>query len=169
MIIKALQTQIKNAKTFKVSGLKNYSGVVEYYPEELVITVKSGTLTSKIKALLTSNGQGLDFALQDGTIGANYATGVSGISDSVLGIQMIDGSGNLLNFGGRVMKNVAGYDVARLLVGSNGAFGVITEISFKVLPLHYLKANYATKTNNHNNQDLIKKLKAVFDPRQIFI
>lgn len=169
MCISQLQTQIKNATKFKINALKNYTGVVEYYPEELTITLKSGTQTKDIERLLGENSQGLDFALTENTIGANYACGVAGISDSVLGIQMIDGNGVLLNFGGQVMKNVAGYDVARLLVGSGGQLGLITQISFKVLPLAYIQKKHAPKSTQITNQTLLRKLKTVFDPRAIFV
>jgi glycolate oxidase FAD binding subunit len=72
------------------------------------------------------------------SIGAVYANGAQDISDSVLGVQIIDGTGALLNFGGQVMKNVAGYDVARLLVGSKGQLAMVTQISFKVMPDTYV-------------------------------
>ena len=68
------------------------------------------------------------------TIGSLYATSGPEFSDSVLGVQIINGKGELLNFGGQVMKNVAGYDVSRLLVGSMGRLAIVTQISLKILP-----------------------------------
>jgi glycolate oxidase FAD binding subunit len=98
---------------------------VEYYPEELVMAVKAGTPIAQIKKQLEKNNQSLPFYTDDDStsIGAIYANGGQDISDSVLGVQIIDGTGEHLNFGGQVMKNVAGYDVARLLVGSKGKLG----------------------------------------------
>jgi hypothetical protein len=76
-----------------------------------------------------------------------YANGAQDISDSVLGVQIINGTGVLLNFGGQVIKNVAGYDVARLLVGSKGQLAMVTQISFKVMPDTYVgKLNAAVKS-----------------------
>ncbi|SFV88501.1 Glycolate dehydrogenase, FAD-binding subunit GlcE [hydrothermal vent metagenome] len=78
-----------------------------------------------------------------------YANGGQDLSDSVLGVQIIDGNGELLNFGGQVMKNVAGYDVARLLVGSKGQLAMVTQISFKVMPSAYVdKLNASVKLEN---------------------
>jgi glycolate oxidase FAD binding subunit len=107
------------------------------------------------------------------TIGSIYATSGAELSDSVLGVQIINGKGELLNFGGQVMKNVAGYDVSRLLVGSLGQLAVITQISFKVLPEEF--ANRAelkqvqTKTESPIKSEIEKKLKTVFDPYGVFI
>jgi len=100
-----------------------------------------------------------------------YANGGQDISDSVLGIKIIDGRGDLLNFGGQVMKNVAGYDVARLLVGSKGQIAMITQISFKVLPSVYVGELSAPKKSNHKSAlrtEIEQKLKHVFDPKGIF-
>ena len=100
-----------------------------------------------------------------------YARGGQDISDSVLGVQIIDGNGEALNFGGQVMKNVAGYDVARLLVGSKGKLAVITQISFKVLPSAYVgELSAPIKTNNNPalRGEIEQRLKSVFDPKGIF-
>jgi glycolate oxidase FAD binding subunit len=105
------------------------------------------------------------------SIGAAYAIGALDLSDSVLGVQLIDGSGELLNFGGQVMKNVAGYDVSRLLVGSKGRLALITQISFKVMPTRYvknLKKRQKTLSDNVLRRNFEDKLKAVFDPKGIF-
>ena len=107
------------------------------------------------------------------TIGSIYATSGSELSDSVLGVQIINGKGDLLNFGGQVMKNVAGYDVSRLLVGSLGKLAVITQISFKVLPeqvVNRLELKEAkSKTESPIKSEIEKKLKSVFDPYGVFI
>ena len=86
-------------------------------------------------------------------------------------MQIINGNGEALNFGGQVMKNVAGYDVARLLVGSKGKLAVITQISFKVLPSTYVgELSAPIKTNNNPalRVEIEQRLKSVFDPKGIF-
>ncbi|ORU90863.1 MAG: dehydrogenase [Cycloclasticus sp. symbiont of Poecilosclerida sp. M] len=140
--------------------------------EELVMTVKAGTKIADIKTQLANNNQALTFYAKDEkSIGAIYANGGQDVSDSVLGVQIIDGNGELLNFGGQVMKNVAGYDVARLLVGSQGKLALITQISFKVMPITYvgeLKKSVKPNNNSPVRQGIEEKLKAVFDPKGIF-
>ncbi|QTD45764.1 glycolate oxidase subunit GlcE [Ottowia testudinis] len=123
------------------------AGVVEYEPSELVVTVRAGTRLRELQALLAERGQCLPFEPPrfgvGGTVGGIVASGLSGparasvgsLRDYVLGVQIINGRGELLTFGGQVMKNVAGYDVSRLLAGSLGTLGVITQVSLKVLPL----------------------------------
>ena len=172
--IEQLQNLVKKSTNLHInSELLDYSGVVEYYPEELVMTVKAGTPIAQIKKQLEKNNQSLPFYTDDdnASIGAVYANGGQDISDSVLGVQIIDGTGELLNFGGQVMKNVAGYDVARLLVGSKGKLAIITQISFKVMPSEYVgkieKPQYS-KNNNPVRQEIEGKLKIVFDPRGAF-
>jgi glycolate oxidase FAD binding subunit len=89
----------------------------------------------------------------------------------VLGVQIIDGTGELLNFGGQVMKNVAGYDVSRLLVGSKGQLAMVTQISFKVMPDVYVgKLNTSVKLENESvlRTEIEQKLKQVFDPKGVF-
>ncbi len=125
---------------------RGYHGIVDYEPTELVITARSGTPLAEVEAALAEHGQMLAFEPPAfgaaATIGGVVAAGLSGprrawagsARDFVLGAAMIDGSGRALNFGGRVMKNVAGYDVARLLCGSLGILGLIVEVSLKVLP-----------------------------------
>ena len=123
------------------------SGVLSYEPSELVVTVGAGTRVHEVEALLAESGQFLPFEPPRfgvaGTVGGMVASGLSGPSrasvgalrDYVLGIQLINGRGELLTFGGQVMKNVAGYDISRLMAGSMGTLGVITQVSLKVLPI----------------------------------
>lgn len=123
------------------------SGVIEYEPAELVVTAGAGTRLAELEAVLNQNGQMLAFEPPHfgpaATLGGCVATGLSGprrasvgaVRDFVLGVRMLDGRGNDLRFGGQVMKNVAGYDISRLMVGSMGTLGVLTEVSLKVLPL----------------------------------
>jgi glycolate oxidase FAD binding subunit len=131
-------------EVFATSG---YRGIVEYEPTELVITARCGTPLAEIEAALRESGQMLPFEPPHfgptATLGGCIAAGLSGprrayagaVRDFVLGVRMLDGKGNDLRFGGTVMKNVAGYDVSRLMTGSLGTLGVILEASLKVLPL----------------------------------
>ena len=123
-----------------------HRGIVRYEPTELVVTVRAGTPLLELLAALDAAGQMLACeppAFGDGaTVGGMVATGLSGprrpwagsVRDFVLGSRVITGAGKHLRFGGEVMKNVAGYDLSRLLVGSYGCLGVLTEVSLKVLP-----------------------------------
>jgi glycolate oxidase FAD binding subunit len=124
----------------------SYSGIVAYDPTELVITARAGTLLAEVEAALGQNNQMLAFEPPyfgpDATMGGMVASGLSGprrqhvgaVRDFVLGAVLMDGKGEVLHFGGQVMKNVAGYDVSRLLAGSLGTLGLIVEVSIKVLP-----------------------------------
>ena len=123
-----------------------HSGIVSYEPTELVVTARTGTPLAELEATLAEQQQMLAFEpphFGPATVGGSVATGLSGprrarvgsLRDFVLGTQLLDGNGNLLEFGGQVMKNVAGYDVSRFLAGSLGILGIITEVSLKVLPL----------------------------------
>ena len=123
-----------------------YSGIIDYEPTELVITARCGTPLSHIEAVLAERGQMLAFEpphFGDGaTFGGAVASGLSGprrassgaVRDFVLGVVLMDGTGETLTFGGQVMKNVAGYDVSRLLTGSLGTLGLMLQMSAKVLP-----------------------------------
>jgi glycolate oxidase FAD binding subunit len=129
-----------------VLNTRSYFGVVDYEPSELVMTARAGTSLLEIENVLGERGQMLGFEPPhfgaNATIGGAVASGLSGprraaagsARDFVLGVQMIDRHGKLLRFGGRVVKNVAGYDVSRLVTGSMGILGPISEVSFKVLP-----------------------------------
>jgi glycolate oxidase FAD binding subunit len=129
-----------------------YAGVVDYEPTELVITVRAGTTLAEVERTVAAKNQALVFdppAFGAGaTIGGVVATGLSGprrqsagaTRDFVLGVRIIDGRGEDLSFGGQVMKNVAGFDVARLITGSLGTLGLITEVSLKVLPVPVAEA-----------------------------
>lgn len=172
--IPQLQAEIKRASAIHInSQWLNYSGIQEYFLEELVITVKAGTAIAEVQKTLKKNNQILPFYIENDTqsIGAAYANGAQDLSDSVLGVQIIDGTGELLNFGGQVLKNVAGYDVARMLVGSQGQLAVVTQISFKVMPISYvhnLRAGDKVVECSPLRQKIEDKLKLVFDPRSVF-
>ena len=125
------------------------NGILSYEPSELVVTVRAGTPLAELEAVLAEKGQYLPFEpphfAVDGavaTVGGMVAAGLNGparastgaVRDYVLGVTLINGRAERLTFGGQVMKNVAGYDVARLMAGSLGTLGLITEVSLKVLP-----------------------------------
>jgi glycolate oxidase FAD binding subunit len=130
-----------------VLDTRKYSGIVEYEPTEMVVTARAGTPLREVEAALAEKGQMLAFEppyfSADTTFGGSIASGFSGprrayagaARDFVLGIRMLNGLGEDLRFGGQVMKNVAGYDISRLLAGSFGTLGLIAEASLKVLPL----------------------------------
>jgi glycolate oxidase FAD binding subunit len=126
-----------------VSG---HRGIVSYEPSELVITARAGTPLADIEAALAYNGQLLPFEPPHfgpgATLGGMVAAGLSGprrpwggsVRDAVLGVKLLNGRGEVLRFGGQVMKNVAGYDLSRLMAGALGTLGVLLEVSVKVLP-----------------------------------
>lgn len=134
------------SSTTTTLDLRPYRGIVDYEPSELVITARCGTPLSEIESALADHGQFLAFEPPafrgDPTIGGVIAAGLSGprrmyagaVRDFVLGTTLLNAQGELLRFGGQVMKNVAGFDVSRLLCGSLGILGVIAEVSLKVLP-----------------------------------
>jgi len=124
-----------------------YAGIVEYDPTELVLTARAGTSLAAIESAMRARGQMLAFEPphygEGSTLGGAVASGLSGprrpyagaVRDLVLGVRVLDGTGQDLSFGGRVMKNVAGFDVARLMTGALGTLGVITEVSLKCVPM----------------------------------
>ena len=124
-----------------------YAGIVEYDPTELVLTARAGTSLAASESAMRARGQMLAFEpphfSEGATLGGTVASGLSGprrpyagsVRDLILGVRVLDGTGQDLSFGGRVMKNVAGFDVARLMTGALGTLGVITEVSLKCLPL----------------------------------
>jgi glycolate oxidase FAD binding subunit len=135
-----------NADEGEVLSTRSLAGVVDYQSKELVLTARAGTPLAEIEALLGEQNQMLAFEPPHfsgpATLGGCIAAGLSGprrlyagaARDFVLGVRIIDGSGQPLRFGGQVIKNVAGYDVSRLMVGALGTLGLITEVSLKVLP-----------------------------------
>ena len=135
-----------NALRGEVFDTRGYCGIVAYEPTELVVTARCGTSLSELEKRLEANGQCLPFEPPHfgpgATIGGCVAAGLSGprrasagaLRDFVLGVRLIDGRGQALSFGGQVMKNVAGYDVSRLVAGSLGTLGLIAEVSLKLAP-----------------------------------
>ncbi|WP_199032446.1 glycolate oxidase subunit GlcE [Ralstonia sp. ASV6] len=138
-----------------VLDTRTWSGIVDYDCAELVITARSGTPLVEIEAALAEHRQMLAFEpphfAADGkqaTVGGAFASGLSGprrqsvgaLRDFVLGAVVMDGRGDVLNFGGQVMKNVAGYDVSRLMAGALGTLGLVVQVSLKVLPMPFCDA-----------------------------
>lgn len=123
-----------------------HSGIVAYQPGELVVTARAGTRLAEVESALAERGQMLAFEPphfgDNATLGGTVAAGLSGprrpyagaARDFVLGSRIVNGRGELLRFGGEVMKNVAGYDISRLMAGSFGTLGLLLDISLKVLP-----------------------------------
>lgn len=140
-------------------------GIVSYEPSELVVTVLAGTPLQELEAVLAEQGQCLPFepphyswsGTAQATVGGMVASGLSGparastggVRDYVLGVRLINGLGQHLTFGGQVMKNVAGYDVSRLMVGALGTLGLITEVSLKVLPKAPAEATLCCEAGQH--------------------
>jgi glycolate oxidase FAD binding subunit len=132
-------------------GLSGHTGILNYQPPELVVTARCGTTLAELEAALAEQGQMLPFEPPhfaepngpDATLGGTIACGLSGPArphwgaarDLVLGVRVLTGRGEVLRFGGEVMKNVAGYDVSRLMVGALGTLGILLDVSLKVLPL----------------------------------
>lgn len=144
-----------SADATSVLDTRSLRGVVSYEPSELVVTVGAGTPLAELEALLATHGQCLPFEpphyrwsngpegqAAEATVGGMVASALAGparasvgsVRDYVLGLQLINGLAQPLTFGGQVMKNVAGYDVSRLMAGSQGTLGLITRVSLKVLP-----------------------------------
>jgi len=127
-------------------SIREHQGILSYQPVELVMTARAGTPISVIETILAEQGQMLAFEPANysgkATIGGTLASNSSGparpwagsVRDAVLGIKLINGKSEHLNFGGQVLKNVAGYDVSRMQAGAMGSLGVITQVSFKVMP-----------------------------------
>jgi glycolate oxidase FAD binding subunit len=140
---KAFYTGTAQGETLDTCG---YRGIVSYQPSELVLTARAGTPLAEIEATLAESGQMLacepPYFGDGATLGGMVACGFSGprrpwsgsVRDFVLGVRMVNGQGQVLNFGGQVMKNVAGFDLSRLMVGSQGSLGLLLEVSLKVLP-----------------------------------
>ena len=155
-----------NSKAFygrQVTGeplnVSEHRGILNYEPTELVITARAGTPLREIEKVLSDNGQMLPFEppafSNDATLGGTIACNLSGprrayagaARDFLLGCKIINGKGELLAFGGEVMKNVAGYDVSRLMAGAMGTLGVLLEVSLKVLPIAEMEATQQFECN----------------------
>lgn len=165
-----------NSKSFYGRGvqgdalpLDEHQGILSYQASELVITARSGTRIAEIESALEEHGQQLAFEppchSDQSTIGGVIACGLSGPArpfsgsarDFVLGTKIINGRGELMQFGGQVMKNVAGYDLSRLMVGAQGTLGVITEISLKVLPKAEAETTLAFEIDAEQGHEMLRR------------
>ncbi len=148
-----------NAPLGMVLDPRPLQGIVAYEPTELVVSVRAGTPLAELEQELAAKSQMLAFEPphfgSDATVGGCVASGLAGprrtasggVRDFVLGARLLNGRGESLSFGGTVMKNVAGYDVARLLAGSLGILGVLVEISLKVLPMPVAQSTLRFETS----------------------
>jgi glycolate oxidase FAD binding subunit len=150
--------------------LAGHRGILSYEPTELVITARAGTPLAEIEDALDAEGQMLPFEpprfATTSTIGGAVASGLAGPRrpwggaprDLLLGIRMLDGRGQELRFGGEVMKNVAGYDLSRLMAGALGTLGVLLEVSLKVLPRPALEHTLSLEVGGRAALDLAARL-----------
>ncbi len=139
----ALSRFSDDTDVLEIAGL---SGVVDYQPQEFTFTALAGTPLKYIDKMLAENGQYLPFdpllIEQGATLGGTVASGLSGpgryryggVRDFLLGVKFLNGEGDLVHSGGKVVKNAAGFDISKLMVGSLGQFGALVELSFKVFP-----------------------------------
>jgi FAD/FMN-containing dehydrogenase len=146
--------------------IRPLAGISCYEPSELVVSARAGTPLAELEAALAAEGQYLAFEpprfAGGGTVGGMVAAGLSGparasagaVRDFVLGVTLLNGRGELLRFGGQVIKNVAGYDVSRLIAGSLGILGVLCEVSLKVLPRPVAAATVTFEAGERETLDL---------------
>jgi len=169
--------------------LAGHRGIVRYEPTELVVTVRSGTPVVELEQLLSEQGQMLPFEPPRfgaaATVGGMIACGLSGprrpwsgaMRDAALGLRCINGRGEQLRFGGEVVKNVAGFDVSRLMVGAMGTLGVILEVSLKLIPCPVLEQTRVFDCAEGQAREWMADWSrrslplsgAVFDGRQLFV
>ena len=157
------------ALTGDVLNMSQFAGVVSYEPSELVVTVRGGTPLAELEALLAAQGQCLPFEPPHfgphATVGGMVASGLNGparassgaVRDYLLGVVLLNGKGECLTFGGQVMKNVAGYDVSRLMAGALGTLGVLLEVSLKVLPVAPAEATLMCSLAQQPALDLLNR------------
>jgi glycolate oxidase FAD binding subunit len=153
----ALSALRPDAPVLELGGL---AGIVDYEPSEYTFTALAGTPVRDIEALLAERGQSLPFdpplAEAGATLGGTVAAGLSGsgryryggVRDFILGVRFVDGRGRLVRGGGRVVKNAAGFDLPKLLVGSLGRLGVLVEATFKVFPRPEVRATLRRTTGS---------------------
>ena len=158
-------TESSSAGQGKTLNVSAHTGIINYEPTELIITARAGTPLAEIEATLAEQNQMLAFEPPHfgitATLGGTLACGFSGprraysgsARDFMLGCQIINGSGEMVRFGGEVMKNVAGYDVSRLMVGALGTLGVLLEASLKVLPRSEVEMTLVQKRSEQEALD----------------
>ena len=150
-------------------AVTGHSGIVDYRPEELVVTARAGTPLAELTELLAEHGQYLPFEPPlvggGGTLGGAVASGFAGpgrpwrgsVRDSVLGVEMLNGLGERLVFGGQVMKNVAGYDLSRLQAGACGTLGLLLSVSLRLLPLPEVEETRDLECSAAEGQQLVRR------------
>lgn len=148
----------------------DHAGVIDYQPSELVVTARAGTPLQKLQSVLAQKQQVIaaDPPLLGGagTLGGAVASGLCGparpwrgsLRDAVLGVKIIDGKGQVQQFGGKVMKNVAGYDISRLMAGSFGSLGMILEVSLRVAPMDNQHLTLTHELDAAHALDLCRKV-----------
>jgi glycolate oxidase FAD binding subunit len=153
----------------EILDTRAHSGIVAYEPTELVITARCGTPLAQVEAAMREKGQYLAFEPPHfgagATVGGMLAAGLSGprrqaagaVRDFVLGVRLLDGRGDALTFGGQVMKNVAGYDVSRMIAGSLGTLGLVLEVSLKALPLPLAEATLKLEMPEEKAIEMLNK------------
>ena len=153
----------------KEISVSEHRGILNYEPTELVLTARCGTPLSEIEAALDKHNQMLGFEpphfTEQATIGGCIATGLSGpsrpfngaVRDFVLGCTIINGNAEKMHFGGEVMKNVAGYDVSRLMVGAMGTLGVVLDVSLRVIPKPETETTLSYELTEHAAINRINK------------
>lgn len=158
-----------NALRGDILDTQGYAGIVSYEPTELVVTARCGTSLSELESLLGKNRQCLPFEPPHfgagATVGGCVAAGLSGprraasgaLRDFVLGVKLVDGRAQALVFGGQVMKNVAGYDVSRLVAGSLGTLGLIAEVSLKLAPRPQAEATLRFEVPHERALELVNR------------
>ncbi len=175
---------------YAVLDTRSYRGIVSYEPSELVVTARAGTPLAELEAALAEKNQYLPFEPPRfeppqfepskvesphaqshtlATVGGMVATGLSGsarascgsVRDHVLGVQVVNGAGEVLSFGGTVMKNVAGYDVSRLMAGSMGTLALITDVSLKVLPVPVADATLGFDVGQAKALEMLNRWRAL--------
>ena len=168
LIVKGGGTRYEYPIKSKIIDTRGFEGILDYTPGALTMVALAGTLVSDIEKVLADEGQMLAFEPSDyrgllraaghSTIGGVFSTNASGprrvqvgaARDFLLGVKFIDGNGVVIKSGGRVMKNVTGYDLVKLMAGSWGTLGVITEVSFKVLPRPEAEATLVLNISDHD-------------------
>ena len=150
--------------------LNTHRGIVHYTPSELVVTVRAGTPINELKENLRANNQALAFDPPcfggQGTVGGMVASGLSGpgrpwtgaVRDAVLGVSCVNGRGELLHFGGQVMKNVAGYDVSKLQAGAMGTLSMLLEVSLKLMPIAEAHLTLIRECSSAESIEIMKNL-----------
>jgi len=153
-----------------------HRGITDYQPDELVISARAGTPVAEMNAALAERGQILPAECPlfggNATLGGSVACNASGpgrpwrgaLRDAILGIQFINGRGELLRYGGSVMKNVAGYDVSRLHAGAQGTLGLLTEVTLRVLPRPASEITLAYSVDCHAAIERMLSISAVPEP-----